>query len=69
MASKQLVNNLSKVGRCAEKWLTPLTAVRYSSTDARCDIEKVSHTGQVSGALAHQLCVIGCDYANIVFIP
>lgn len=52
MASKQLVNNLSKVGRCAEKWLTPLTAVRYSSSDARCDIEKVTHTGQVSGASA-----------------
>lgn len=49
MASKQLVNNLSKVGRCAESLVRPLAAVRYSSTKAtRCDIEKVTHTGQVS---------------------
>lgn len=59
MASKQLVNNLSKVGRCAESLVRPLVAVRYSSSKAqRCDIEKVTHTGQVSrGAL----CRISCD--------
>ncbi|XP_034099169.1 NADH dehydrogenase [ubiquinone] iron-sulfur protein 6, mitochondrial [Drosophila albomicans] len=45
MASKQLVNNLSKVARCSEQLLKPLAAVRCSST--RSDIEKVTHTGQV----------------------
>ncbi|XP_068141541.1 NADH dehydrogenase [ubiquinone] iron-sulfur protein 6, mitochondrial [Drosophila tropicalis] len=45
MASKQLINNLTKVGRCGQQWLKPMTAVRQSST--RGDIEKVTHTGQV----------------------
>ncbi|KAH8403385.1 hypothetical protein KR222_011558 [Zaprionus bogoriensis] len=47
MASKQLINNLCKVGRHAETWLRPLAAVRHASSDARTDIEKVTHTGQV----------------------
>ncbi|KAM8718053.1 hypothetical protein ACLKA7_004713 [Drosophila subpalustris] len=57
MASKQLINNLSKVGRCAESWAKPLTAARNSST--RCDVEQVTHTGQVFDK---------DDYRNVRFV-
>lgn len=45
MASKQLVNNLSKLGLPRQNWMSPLASVRHSS--CRGDIEKVTHTGQV----------------------
>lgn len=46
MASKQLLSRVSTLGRCSPTWVTPLAAVRNSSS--RSDIEKVTHTGQVS---------------------
>ncbi|EDV31783.1 uncharacterized protein Dana_GF15523 [Drosophila ananassae] len=45
MASRQLVNNLAKLGRPCQTWMSPLAAVRHKS--CRTDIEKVTHTGQV----------------------
>ncbi|EDW28704.1 GL19319 [Drosophila persimilis] len=57
MASKQLVNNLAKVGRCGQNWLAPLTAVRNNSS--RSDIDKVTHTGQVFDK---------DDYRNVRFV-
>ncbi|KAH8241528.1 NADH dehydrogenase [ubiquinone] iron-sulfur protein 6, mitochondrial [Drosophila bipectinata] len=45
MASKQLVNKLANLGRPCQTWMAPLAAVRHKSS--RCDIEKVTHTGQV----------------------
>ncbi|XP_039497338.1 NADH dehydrogenase [ubiquinone] iron-sulfur protein 6, mitochondrial [Drosophila santomea] len=45
MASKQLVNNLAKLGLPRQNWMAPLATVRHSSS--RGDIEKVTHTGQV----------------------
>ncbi|XP_037710423.1 NADH dehydrogenase [ubiquinone] iron-sulfur protein 6, mitochondrial [Drosophila subpulchrella] len=45
MASKQLVNKLAKLGRPCQNWMSPLAAVRQSSSCS--DIEKVTHTGQV----------------------
>ncbi|ALC38501.1 CG8680 [Drosophila busckii] len=45
MASKLLINNLSKAARSSPRCLSPLAAVRNSST--RSDIEKVTHTGQI----------------------
>ncbi|EDW88379.1 NADH dehydrogenase [ubiquinone] iron-sulfur protein 6, mitochondrial [Drosophila teissieri] len=45
MASKQLVNNLAKLGLPRQNWMSPLATVRHSS--CRGDIEKVTHTGQV----------------------
>ncbi|EDW64241.1 NADH dehydrogenase [ubiquinone] iron-sulfur protein 6, mitochondrial [Drosophila virilis] len=45
MASKQLLSRVSTLGRCSPTWVTPLAAVRSSSS--RSDIEKVTHTGQV----------------------
>ncbi|KAH8297960.1 hypothetical protein KR018_002769 [Drosophila ironensis] len=44
MASKQLINNLARLSR-PRSLATPLGAVRLSSS--RCDIDKVTHTGQV----------------------
>ncbi|XP_017032109.1 NADH dehydrogenase [ubiquinone] iron-sulfur protein 6, mitochondrial [Drosophila kikkawai] len=45
MASKQLVNNLAKLGRSRQHWMSPLAAARNASS--RSDVEKVTHTGQV----------------------
>lgn len=61
MASKQLVNNLAKLGRPCQTWMSPLAAVRTKS--CRTDIEKVTHTGQVRKSLGAR--TPSCDYANI----
>jgi len=66
MASKQLVNKLAKLGRPCQNWMSPLAAVRQTSS--RSDIEKVTHTGQVRIlAISQTETQPSCDYANIVW--
>jgi len=66
MASKQLVNKLAKLGCPRQNWMSPLAAVRQSSS--RSDIEKVTHTGQVRIlAISQTETQPSCDYANIVW--